>query len=163
MTTYETTYEKSRPPAAQPPAPAQAAAVTAPAPTRRERHGVRLGDESFWRPWALRSVALWTVSMLALIGLRVATAEVRPGLREAQTEQVSLVTQRDQLALEVQGLNNVSRVRSWAEEHGMIRFADSEKRSAEVAGVAPPAPPVPAKPLTLRLELRPQGEANRGN
>lgn len=100
--------------------------------------GSRWSDTGFWRRWAMRLLGLWVLLNLALVAQRVATADIRPGLLDARETHQQLVEQRDALSLEVQSLGNAGRIRQRAEEAGMLRFADSEKRSAPFAGITPP-------------------------
>lgn len=132
---------------ALPEAVAQARPRTAAAPSRWT-------DERFWRRWSLRLLGAWLLLSLLLVGLRVSTASIRPELRDAVTEQQELIKQRDSLSLEVQTLGSAGRIAAWAEDAGMLRFADSLKRAAEIPGVKPLAPaPVPGEtPVSVQLQ-----------
>lgn len=121
------------------------------APARTAAHP-RWTDETLWRRWALRMLGVWVLLSLLLVGLRVATAAIRPELRDAQTAQQELVKQRDMLSLEVQSLSSASRITAWAEEAGMLRFADSLKRSAKLTSVGAPQEPAPPPPLKLNWQ-----------
>lgn len=115
----------------------------------------RWADDVLWRRRALRLLGVWALLSVVLVGLRVSTAAIRPELRDAQTTQAELVKQRDALSLEVQSLGSANRISAWAEEAGMLRFADSLKRSAELSGVEAPTPPAPPPPLKLRWQWGP--------
>ncbi|WP_261663782.1 hypothetical protein [Deinococcus sp. Marseille-Q6407] len=142
--------------APQPAAPAQTAQPAA------ARAPSRWLDETLWRRWALRLLSLWVLLALLMVGLRVNTASIRPGLRDAMTAKEDLVKQRDALSTEVQSLGSAGRIARWAEEAGMLRFADSLKRSTEIQGVpTPKAPAAPSEaPLRLKLQWGQGGGAN---
>ncbi|GHF98240.1 hypothetical protein GCM10017783_07820 [Deinococcus piscis] len=138
--------EEGRMPA---PIPAQQISASDALPQRSAARS-RWTDEVLWRRWALRLLAVWALLSLALVGLRIMTASIRPELREAQIAQEALVKERDTLSLEVQSLGNASRITAWAEEQGMLRFADSLKRTAKLSGVEAPKPVTPTEqPLKL--------------
>lgn len=132
----------------------RAAAPAQAAPSRGAQAQVhsRWTDEARWRRRALRLLGVWVLLSLLLVGLRVATASIRPELRAAQIAQEELVKQRDTLSLEVQSLGSAGRITAWAEEQGMLRFADSLKRSAELSGVTAPEPSAPPKPVQLNWQ-----------
>ena len=77
-----------------------------------------------WRARAIRYVVIYLALALALVGARLLTQDVRPTLREAQLREAALTTQRDELEVRVQALGSPQRVREWALQNGMRRFAD---------------------------------------
>lgn len=112
----------------------QASATFSPAPAQASTalaRPSRWTDAGLWRRWALRLLGVWVLLSLLMVAQRVATADIRPALLEARDTHETLVEQRDTLSLEVQTLGSASRIHQWAEETGMLRFADSLKRSAE--------------------------------
>ena len=100
----------------------------------------------------MRLLGIWVLLSVALVGLRVSTAGIRPELREAVTAREELVKQRDALSLEVQTLGAASRITQWAEQAGMLRFADSVKRSAEISGVGLPEKKPDTDPVQMRMQ-----------
>lgn len=107
-----------------------------------------------WRARAIRYVGLYLLLALALVGARFLTQDVRPTLRAAQVREAALTAQRDDLELRVQALGNPQRVRDWAFAHGMRRFAEAPKTTAELTGVPAPAPLSAQTPLEVRTAWR---------
>ncbi|MFC6590692.1 hypothetical protein ACFP81_00650 [Deinococcus lacus] len=140
----------------QEPAPSQPEGAPGPVPAgRREPPGRWARSEAMWRRRAVRLLLTYLALNLALLGLRSQTDYVRPGLLAARESEAGLTALRDRLDLEVQALSSVTRVRTWAQENGMRRFAELPKYSAEIGGVAAPAVPVPAPKLEIQTEWRP--------
>jgi len=102
-----------------------------------------------WRARAVRYVVIYLALALALVGARLLTQDVRPTLREAQAREAALTTQRDELEIRVQALGSPQRVREWALQNGMRRFAEAPKTTQALKGV--PAPASAAAPTTLEV------------
>ncbi|TDE87566.1 MULTISPECIES: hypothetical protein [Deinococcus] len=96
-----------------------------------------------WRARAIRYVVIYLLLALALVGARFLTQGVRPALRAAQEREAVLTTQRDELELRVQALGNPQRIRDWALQNGMRRFAEAPKTTQDLSSIPAPAP-VPA-------------------
>lgn len=107
-----------------------------------------------WRARAIRYVAIYLALALALVGARLLTQDVRPSLREAQAREAALTTQRDELEVRVQALGSPQRVREWALQNGMRRFAETPKTTAPLTGVPAPAPAAPRTTLEVRTEWK---------
>lgn len=80
-----------------------------------------------WRARAVRYLLIYIALVVALVSVRSGTSGVRPALREARDREGQLITQRDNLALQLQALENPQRVRDWAFANGMRRVADAPK------------------------------------
>lgn len=80
-----------------------------------------------WRGRAIRYVLIYLSLLLGLVTARYFTQDIRPNLRAALEREAQLVTQRDNLALEVQALETPQRIRDWAFANGMHRFAEAPK------------------------------------
>ena len=113
---------------------------------------LRLGrldlSETTWRGRALRYLVIYLMLALALIGARYFTQEIRPMLRAAQEREATLLIQRNDLAVQVQILENPQRIRDWAFANGMIRFAEAPKETQAILPLPPPpaARPAPSSP-----------------
>ncbi|EYB68372.1 hypothetical protein DEIPH_ctg025orf0258 [Deinococcus phoenicis] len=107
-----------------------------------------------WRARAIRYVAIYLVLALMLVGARLLTQDVRPTLRTAQDREVALTTQRDELELRVQALGNPQRVRDWAFQNGMRRFAEAPKTTQDLTGVPAPAPAAAHTTLEVTTEWK---------
>lgn len=105
-------------------------------------------SEATWRGRAIRYVVIYLALALALIGARYFTQEIRPVLRAAQDREAELLTRRNDLAVQVQILENPQRIRDWAFANGMVRFAEAAKETQAILPLPPPgsAPPSQAKP-----------------
>ena len=120
---------------------------------------VRLGrltvDTSLptWRGRAVRYVLIYLLMVLALVTVRAATQQVRPDLKEAQAREAALTTQRDDLALQLQVLENPQRLRDWAFANGMQRFTDAAKETGKIGGVKGAAP-APAAPRQVEVSVQ---------
>ncbi|MFN4249381.1 MULTISPECIES: hypothetical protein [unclassified Deinococcus] len=120
---------------------------------------VRLGrltvDTSLptWRGRAVRYVLIYLLMVLALVTVRAATQGVRPALKEAQAREAALTTQRDDLALQLQVLENPQRLRDWAFANGMQRFTDAAKETGKIGGVKAAAP-APAAPRRVEVSVQ---------
>ncbi|CAM3611097.1 Cell division protein FtsL [Deinococcus saxicola] len=101
--------------------------------------------EATWRGRAIRYVAIYLALALLLVGARYLTQDIRPALRVAQDQEAKLLTQRNDLAVTVQTLENPQRIRDWAFANGMIRFAEAPKESQAIL----PLPPPGAVPVIL--------------
>lgn len=131
----------------------QAQAAPAAVPRQQKKSASRWTDSAFWQRWAMRLLTLWAVLSLGMVGLRVATAHIRPELRQETAAGEELVKQRDALSLEVQGLHSAGRIQEWAEAAGMVRFASAAKESAEISGIqAPPVPQDPAPAVKVGVQ-----------
>lgn len=95
---------------------------------------------STWQARAIRYVGIYLLLTLTLVGARLWTQDVRPELRAAQAREAALTTERDELELRVQTLSTPQRVREWAFENGMRRFAEVPKTTAALSGVSAPPP-----------------------
>ena len=109
-------------------------------------------SEATWRGRAIRYVVIYLALALALIGARYFTQEIRPVLRAAQDREAALLTQRNDLAVQVQILENPQRIRDWAFANGMVRFAEAAKETQAILPLPPPgsAPPTAAPPGQAR-------------
>ena len=107
-----------------------------------------------WRARAVRYVGLYLVLALTLVAARFLTQDVRPHLRDVQTREAALTTERDDLELRVQALGNPQRVRAWAAGHGMRRFAEAPKTTAILTGVPAPAALPPQATLEVTTAWR---------
>lgn len=108
-----------------------------------------------WRGRALRYLLIYLVLLVALVAVRYVTRDVRVTLLAANREEATLSAQRDELALEVESLSNVQRVRDWAFANGMQRFAEATKTARVVtAGAARPVPDVRPAPRTVEVETQ---------
>ncbi|GAA4016533.1 hypothetical protein GCM10022631_31150 [Deinococcus rubellus] len=97
---------------------------------------------SVWRARALRYTSVYVLLAAALLGLRYATRETYPHLRELRINVLELQNQRDHLELEVQTLTTGPRVLEWAAAQGMVPYAQAPKTSADIPALpALPAPP----------------------
>ncbi|WP_309573118.1 hypothetical protein [Deinococcus sp.] len=100
-----------------------------------------------WRGRALRYLLIYLLLLLSLVTARYVTRDVRPTLVDITKREEALSKEREVLALEVQSLSNVQRVRDWAFAHGMHRFAEATKTTETFpAARATPAPAVPVSP-----------------
>jgi len=95
-------------------------------------------SEATWRGRAIRYVLIYLALALALVGLRYYTQDIRPALRAVQEREATLLTQRNDLAVRVQTLENPQRIRDWAFANGMIRFAEAPKESQAFLPLPPP-------------------------
>lgn len=108
--------------------------------------------EATWRGRAVRYVLIYLALALALVGARYFTQDIRPALRAVQEREATLLTQRNDLAVQVQTLENPQRIRDWAFANGMVRFAEAPKESQAILPLPPPgrrdaaATPKPAAP-----------------
>ncbi|MFK7603842.1 hypothetical protein ACI3L1_16695 [Deinococcus sp. SM5_A1] len=103
--------------------------------------------EATWRGRAIRYVAIYLALALLLVGARYLTQDIRPALRVAQDQEAKLLTQRNDLAVGVQALENPQRIRDWAFDNGMIRFAEAPKEAQAILPLPPPGQEVvPARP-----------------
>ncbi|WP_192930904.1 hypothetical protein [Deinococcus sp. AJ005] len=94
--------------------------------------------EATWRGRAIRYVAIYLALALLLVGARYLTQDIRPALRDVQDQEAKLLTQRNDLAVTVQTLENPQRIRDWAFANGMIRFAEAPKESQVILPLPPP-------------------------
>lgn len=90
-----------------------------------------------WRGRALRYLLIYLLLLLALVGVRYINRDVRPTLRAAVAQERQLLSRREELALEIQSLSNVQRIRQWAFANGMHRFAEAGKTSQTIPGIRP--------------------------
>lgn len=103
-----------------------------------------------WRSRAVRYLLIYAALVVALVSVRASTSGVRPALREAQAREQQLITQRDDLALQLQVLESRPRILAWARANGMELSADSDRGTADIAGI-PEAPLVGARPGTVEV------------
>ncbi|GAA0517182.1 hypothetical protein [Deinococcus depolymerans] len=122
---------------------------------------VRLGrltvDTSLptWRGRAVRYVLIYLLMVVTLVTVRAATQQVRPALREAQAREAVLTTRRDDLAIELQTLENPQRLRDWAFANGMQRLTDAAKVTEKIGGVRPvPAPAAPERRVEVSVQWK---------
>ncbi|WP_179944613.1 hypothetical protein [Deinococcus radiopugnans] len=94
--------------------------------------------EATWRGRAVRYVLIYLALALALVGARYFTQDIRPALRAVQEREATLLTQRNDLAVQVQTLENPQRIRDWAFANGMVRFAEAPKESQAILPLPPP-------------------------
>lgn len=108
----------------------------------------RLADASFqtWQRRALRYLALFTLLVLVLVGMRMATYSVRPQLRDLQKLEADLLAQKDQLEIEVQVATTPQRIARWAESNGMTPFAVMPKQAQPKLSTHSAQPPVLPQP-----------------
>ena len=71
----------------------------------------------------------------------------------AQAREAALTTQRDDLALQLQVLENPQRLRDWAFANGMQRFTDAAKETGKIGGVKAAAP-APAAPRRVEVSVQ---------
>lgn len=111
---------------------------------------------STWRGRALRYLLIYLLLLVALVTVRYLTRDVRATLVEAGKREQALSREREVLALDVQSLSNVQRIRDWAFANGMHRFAEATKTSQTIP--APRAIPTPAVPTSppRRVEVKTQ-------
>ena len=95
-------------------------------------------SEATWRGRAIRYVAIYLSLSLLLVGARFLTQDIRPALRVAQDREATLLTQRNDLAVTVQTLENPQRIRDWAFANGMVRFAEAPKEAQAILPLPPP-------------------------
>ena len=111
-----------------------------------------------WRGRALRYLVIYLLLLLALVAVRYMNRDVRPTLRAAGEQERLLLTQREELALEVQSLSNVQRIREWAFKSGMHRFAEADKTSQTIeparAGSTSAVLPSPPRTVEVRTEWK---------
>ncbi|GGM01887.1 hypothetical protein [Deinococcus aerophilus] len=93
-----------------------------------------------WRNRAIRYVLIYLALALALVVTRALTQHIRPDLRTAEARQAALTTQRDDLTVQLQGLENPQRIRDWALANGMRRFAEVPKTTQEIQPLPPALP-----------------------
>jgi hypothetical protein len=96
-----------------------------------------------WQSRAVRYTALYVVLVCLLLGLRYATRDTYPQLRELRQSVAELQLKRDHLEIEVQTLTTGPRVLAWATAQGMVPYAQARKSSAEIAAL----PSLPGQPL----------------
>ncbi|GGR91236.1 hypothetical protein [Deinococcus sedimenti] len=106
-----------------------------------------------WRARAVRYLLIYVALVVSLVSVRASTAGVRPALREAQTREQTLITQRDNLSLQLQTLESRPRIIAWAKANGMELSAVASKGAADIAGV-PEAAHVPAAPRTVEVRTQ---------
>ncbi|ALW88401.1 hypothetical protein GCM10008956_21020 [Deinococcus arenae] len=106
-----------------------------------------------WRARAVRYLLIYVALVVALVSVRASTSNVRSLLREAQGQEQTLITQRDNLALQLQELEAPQRIGAWAKANGMQLFAVAPKDTADIAGVQA-APVRSAQPR--KVEVRTQ-------
>lgn len=107
-----------------------------------------------WRARAMRYVGIYLLLALALVAARFVTQDVRPTLRAAQEREAALTTQRDELELRVQALGNPQRIRDWAFQNGMRRFAEAPKTTQDLTAVPPPPPAPTHTPLEVTTQWK---------
>ncbi|GGK13778.1 hypothetical protein GCM10008955_03890 [Deinococcus malanensis] len=114
-------------------------------------------DLSFvtWRGRAVRYVLIYLALAVALVGVRMGTQQIRPGLISAQEREAELISQRDDLQLRIQILENPQLIRDWAFANGMQRFAQAPNKTMQDL---PPAPTMAARPAAPKrtVEVRTQ-------
>lgn len=88
-----------------------------------------------WQRRTLRYLAIYLTLVVALVVLREVTQHIRPTLRDAQSQEATLLTQRDDLEIRVQVATTPQKVQAWAEANGMQRFAEARKTTADLSGV----------------------------
>lgn len=98
-----------------------------------------------WRARAVRYLLIYVALVVALVSVRASTSDVRPALREAQGREQALVTQRDNLILQLEALETPQRIFEWARGNGMVLYAAAPKDTAEIAGI--PEAPTPTAPV----------------
>lgn len=106
-----------------------------------------------WRSRTLR----WLLIYLVLTGLTVTTRyltrDVRPTLRTTEAREVALLAERDRLQIEVQRLTTYGRVQNWAQQNGMVPFAEADKVGRDLGTPATAAPlPSPEQRLKVNTE-----------
>lgn len=105
-----------------------------------------------WQARAMRYMGIYLLLSVAVLGLRYATRDTYPQLRELRREVSELQTQRDTLELEVQQLTTGPRILNWAKQSGMIPYAQARKQSQ---GFQPlPAPPTPMPSTQMDMSTR---------
>ncbi|WP_146202771.1 hypothetical protein [Deinococcus irradiatisoli] len=108
-----------------------------------------------WRARALRYTSLYVLLAAALLGLRYATRQTYPHLRELRASVQDLQTQRDHLELEVQTLTTGPRVLEWATSHDMLPYAQASKTAGDIAPLpAPPALAPEAGPFEVHVRWK---------
>ncbi|WP_161882712.1 hypothetical protein [Deinococcus alpinitundrae] len=108
---------------------------------------------SVWRARALRYTSFYVLLAAALLGLRYATRETYPHLRELKASVLELQNERDHLELEVQTLTTGPRVLEWAAAQGMVPYAQATKTSAEIS-VLPDLPKPPPDDTSFQVSTR---------
>lgn len=113
-----------------------------------------------WQRRALRYLAIYLLLALALVTSRYLTRHVRPNLREAQTQETQLLSQKDQLEIAVQVATTPQKVQEWALSQGMEPFAESSKTVKDFGQdsgrglAAPPVSPSSSAPLEVRTQWK---------
>ncbi|CAM3651553.1 hypothetical protein [Deinococcus frigens] len=123
----------------------------------------RLGSpdlsEATWRGRAIRYVLIYLALALTLVAVRALTYDIRKTLRAAQDQEAALLTQRNDLAVQVQTLENPQRIRDWAFANGMIRFAEAAKESQAILPLPTPGegngPANPEQPVNPNQAVSP--------
>lgn len=103
-----------------------------------------------WRARAVRYLLIYVALVVALVSVRASTSGVRPDLRAAQLREQTLITQRDNLALQLQTLETKQRIMAWAVANGMELSATAVKGSADIQGI-PEAPAAAPQPRTVEV------------
>lgn len=96
-----------------------------------------------WQRRTLRYLTIYLLLAAALVTVRYFTQHIRPELREVQTREAELISQRDELEIRVQAATTPQRVQEWALQSGMQRFAEragSATRSDLGAEIPDPSP-----------------------
>ncbi|GGB64065.1 hypothetical protein [Deinococcus soli (ex Cha et al. 2016)] len=108
-----------------------------------------------WRARAVRYLLIYVALVLALVSVRASTSGVRPALREAQGREQALVTQRDNLILQLEALETPQRIIEWARGNGMRLYADAPKDTADIPAIPAAAPaPVPARTVEVTTQWK---------
>ncbi|AZI41908.1 hypothetical protein EHF33_03380 [Deinococcus psychrotolerans] len=106
-----------------------------------------------WRARALRYTSLYVLLAAALLGIRYATRETYPQLRDLRASILTLQTQRDHLELEVQTLTTGPRLLDWANARGMVPYAQAKKISSDIAAL-PALPALPPESTSFQISTR---------
>lgn len=86
-------------------------------------------DAALWRGRAMRYMLIYLLVAIALITTRHFTQDIRPTLRNLETQEGLLIKQRNELELEYQSKITPQKVKKWAREHNMVPFADTDKET----------------------------------
>ena len=108
-----------------------------------------------WQRRTLRYLGIYLTLALLLVAARYFTKDIRPELREAQKQEASLQTQRDDLEVRVQAASSPQKVQEWAVQNGFQRFAESRKSTRDL-GAGSSIPEILKPSSTPAIEVKTQ-------
>lgn len=107
-----------------------------------------------WQRRTLRYLAIYLLLALALVFTRYLTQHIRPALRDAQMQEATLQTERDELEIRVQVASTPQKVQEWAVANGMQRFAEANKTTRDLGNAAVPAKPAHQSTLEVKTQWK---------